>query len=330
MKKLEKNAILHPANQNGIYLYEFPLINGVKQYIQVRGEGRNNPLILFIHGGPGGAVAGLTHILQAGWEEKFTVVNWDQRNSGKTYFANKQNAKEIACTGTMDDYIKDVDEIIDYLHTVYDFEKIIIMGFSWGSAIGSEYAKRHPENVLCYVGVGQFINFKEGFHFICRKIKELAKNDETDLMKINEFEASIPDVPVMTKEFSKKLRIFIALGTKYISKGGRPYPLKELFSSPFLTFREKIYYMHPGRKMLEKTFNTMFTYDFRQNMKYDIPVIFIYGVEDFSCPVGMLEECLCDISAPLKKLEIMPAATHSCFFDKPEEFMEILMNNIPR
>ncbi len=330
MNKSKKNAILYPDSKNGIYLYEYPVINGIKQYVQIRGADRKNPLILFIHGGPGGSLAGITHVLQAGWEEKFTVVNWDQRNAGKTYFANKDKAKEIAKTGTIEDYIKDINDIVAYLHTVYDFEKLIIMGFSWGSAIGSEYAKRHPENILCYVGIGQFINYADGYRHVCKKIKELAKDNDADLTQINDFEASIPKEPVMTKEFTKKIRKYIALGTKYISKGGKPYPMKELYSSPFLTFREKVYSIMPSSKLLEKTLTTMLTYDFRENMKFEIPMIFIFGVEDFSCPAGLLEECFNDIAAPVKKLEIIPNATHSCYFDKPKEFMEILLNNIPQ
>lgn len=67
MSKSKKNAVLFPDNKNGIYLYEYPVINGIKQYVQVRGTDRKNPLILFIHGGPGGSLAGLCHVLQADW-----------------------------------------------------------------------------------------------------------------------------------------------------------------------------------------------------------------------------------------------------------------------
>ncbi|MBQ9078440.1 MAG: alpha/beta hydrolase [Ruminococcus sp.] len=130
MSKSKKNAVLFPDNKNGIYLYEYPVINGIKQYVQVRGTDRKNPLILFIHGGPGGSLAGLCHVLQADWEEKYTVANWDQRNACKTFLANKDNAMKIAMTGTMEDFIKDIDEVIAYLHTVYDFDKLILMGFS--------------------------------------------------------------------------------------------------------------------------------------------------------------------------------------------------------
>ncbi len=324
MSKSKKNAILYPENKNGIYLYEYPTINGIKQYVQVRGVDIKNPLILFLHGGPGGSLAGFCHVLQAGWEDKFTVANWDQRNACKTYFANKDRAMEIAKTGTMADFIKDIDEVIAYLHTVYEFEKIILMGFSWGSVIGSEYAKRHPENLLCYIGVGQLINFADGYHYVCNKLSKLAKGNTKDLSKLKAFEASIPTEPKMTKEFMANLRSYIALGTKYISKSGKPFPVKALLTSPFLNFKEKISMFKSDFNLLEETLTTMMTYDFRENMSYKVPVLFVSGEEDFSCPTGMLEDCLDNISAPVKKLEIISKSTHTCFYDRPQEFMRAI------
>ena len=285
---------------------------------------RKNPLILFLHGGPGGSLAGLCHVLQAGWEDKFTVANWDQRNACKTYFANIDRAMEIAKTGTMEDFIKDIDEVIAYLHTIYDFEKLILMGFSWGSAIGSEYAKHHPENLLCYIGVGQHISYVDGLHFVCDKLSKLAKGNEKDLSKIKAVEDSIPEEPKMTKEFMANLRSYIALGTKYISPSGKPFPIKALLVSPFLNFKEKMSMIKSDFTLLEGTLTTMMIYDFRENMSYKVPVLFVFGEEDFSCPAGMFEDCFDSISAPVKKLAIIPKAAHTCFYDRPQEFMRAI------
>ena len=38
---------------NSIAVIEKPEINGVKQNIIIRGENKNNPVLLFVHGGPG-------------------------------------------------------------------------------------------------------------------------------------------------------------------------------------------------------------------------------------------------------------------------------------
>ena len=59
-------------------------------------------------------------------------------------------------------------------------------------------------------------------------------------------------------------------------------------------------------------------------MSYKVPVLFVSGEEDFSCPTGMLEDCLDNISAPVKKLEIISKSTHTCFYDRSQEFMRTI------
>lgn len=320
-----KKSMLYPENPKGIYLYEYPVINGIRQYVQVRGTNKSNPLLLFIHGGPGGSLAGLTHILQKGWEDRYTVVNWDQRNTCKTYYANKNKAEEISKTGTIDEYISDIDEVIAYLHTVYDFDKLILMGFSWGSVIGSEYAKRHPENLKCYIGVGQLVDFREGINFICSKMNKMAleKHNLKDIAKIQNITNSIPDKPEMTKEFMGQIRTFSFMASGYIAPDARRFPVKEIFSSPFMNLTEKFSMMKSDFSLFDKTIKTMMTYDFSINMKYEIPVLFVYGEEDFSSPLELFEAYYDKISAPEKKLVIIPKASHNCFYDKPHEFLQI-------
>lgn len=321
---MNKN-ILFPANENGIYKYEYPVINGIKQYVQIRGENKKNPLLLFLHGGPGGSVAGLAHVLQAEWEKRFTVVNWDQRNACKTYLANKAEARTIAQSGTMECYMQDISELIAYLHTVYEFDKLILLGFSWGSVIGAEYAKAHPDDILCYVGIGQSVNFRDGIELVCVKLSTIIPQSETAAhKKLNAFKAVVPNEPKMTKELFRGLRDFSMLGIKYIAKHAKPLPLSAILRSPFLKFKEKLAMANSDFTLQDMTYTTMLKYDFRENMRFDVPVMFIFGEEDINCPAKLLENCFDDISAPMKKLSVMSEASHCCFNDKPEQFFNEL------
>lgn len=305
-------------------MYEYPLINGIKQYIQIRGTNRENPLLLFLHGGPGGSMIGSCHIIQAEWEKHFTVVNWDQRNACKTYFANRENAAKIAKTGTMADYVQDIDEIIAYLHTVYSFEKIILMGFSWGSAIGAEYVKKHPENILCYVAVGQLVQYREGVLTICKKMLSCAPQDSKDAKIMQGIIKDFPQNPVWNQELMKLLRPYSALAFKYIVKHAKRIPLGKILTSPFLNFKEKMMSMIPNYAMFEKSFETMVQYDFRQQMAFAVPALFLFGEEETSCPSELLTECFQEIESPNKKMEIIPQAGHGCFLDQPEIFLKKL------
>lgn len=70
-------------SQNGIDEGMYVKIGGIDQWIQIRGQDRNNPVLLCLHGGPGATWTPLT-LLFFPWEKQFTVVQWDQRGAGKT------------------------------------------------------------------------------------------------------------------------------------------------------------------------------------------------------------------------------------------------------
>ena len=321
-----KQEILQCYTEKGICLYETPEINGIRQYIQIRGADKKAPLMLFLHGGPGGSMAGLCHVMQPEWEHHFTVVNWDQRNACKTYLANKSNAAAISQSGTLEDYMADIDAVIAYLHTVYDFEKIILMGFSWGSLIGAEYAKRHGETVSHYIGVGQFIHYIDGLHYSCEWLRKVVKDAPADVEKINAFENSIPDPPQMTPAFMKSLQGFSMLGAKYIAKDGRAFTIKSLLTSPFLRFGEKMAMVHGNPKLFSGTYQTMLSHDFRNNLHFDMPVLFVSGDEDFVCPNELLAQHFGQITAPQKKNVVISKATHTCFYDQPAAFLDTIID----
>lgn len=321
-----KQKILQCYTEKGICLYETPEINGIRQYIQIRGADKKAPLMLFLHGGPGGSMAGLCHVMQPEWEHHFTVVNWDQRNACKTYLANKSNAAAISQSGTLEDYMADIDAVIAYLHTVYDFEEIILMGFSWGSLIGAEYAKRHGETISHYIGVGQFIHYIDGLHYSCEWLRNVVKDAPADVEKINAFENSIPDPPQMTPAFMNSLKGFSMLGAKYIAKDGRAFPIKSLLTSPFLRFGEKMAMVHGNPKLFSGTYQTMLSHDFRNNLHFDMPVLFVSGDEDFVCPNELLAQHFGQITAPQKKNVVISKATHTCFYDQPTAFLDTIID----
>jgi hypothetical protein len=67
---------------NGIDEAMFAPIGGIEQWITIRGWDRNNPVLLYVDGGPGGATSPFNVFSR--WEKVFTVVQWDQRGAGKT------------------------------------------------------------------------------------------------------------------------------------------------------------------------------------------------------------------------------------------------------
>jgi proline iminopeptidase len=155
-KVAEERAITSP---NGINSLEPVRIGGIDQWVEVRGQNVNNPILLFIHGGPGIAFIPLAGAWQASWESYFTVAQRDQRGAGKTYASNdKQLQRRTMSVPQME---QDSLEVVNYLRNRFKREKIFVLGHSWGSVLGLWLVHEHPELIDAYVGVGQVINTEQ-------------------------------------------------------------------------------------------------------------------------------------------------------------------------
>lgn len=78
-----------------IYLEEYVSINGIDQFLYHQGTSYDNPVMLFLHGGPGSVLSLFTGAFQEKWEEIYTVVHWDQRGAGKTLTKNPDKLPTI-------------------------------------------------------------------------------------------------------------------------------------------------------------------------------------------------------------------------------------------
>jgi len=95
----------------------------------LKGKNVNNPVLLFLHGGPGSPEYALMHTdIPAGFDELFTVCWWDQRGAGMSYH-NKIPLE----TMTVDQFVEDTAEVARYLTERFGQEKIYLMGHSWGT-----------------------------------------------------------------------------------------------------------------------------------------------------------------------------------------------------
>jgi pimeloyl-ACP methyl ester carboxylesterase len=131
-------------------------IGGIRQWISVRGRDRRNPIILMIHGGPASPEMQTSWTWQSGWEDYFTVVQWDQRGAGKTFVANDPGV--VGPTLSLSRIADDGAEVVQYLRKRYGKDRVFVIGHSWGSLVGLTLAHRHPELLYAYVGMGQLIS----------------------------------------------------------------------------------------------------------------------------------------------------------------------------
>jgi pimeloyl-ACP methyl ester carboxylesterase len=158
-------------------------------------------VLLVLHGGPGYVEMPLNWWYARGWEEYFTVVQWDQRGAGKTYLLN--DPKALAPTMTKERFAQDTDEMVQWIRKNLGKKKIFVWGHSWGSYLGIELAHRHPEWLYAYIGTGQAVNSPESERrswAFSMKAAEAAHNETAikELQSIAPYAA--PGKPILLKQ----------------------------------------------------------------------------------------------------------------------------------
>jgi len=141
---------------NSISVLEKVEINGTKQQIMIRGHDINNPVIVYVHGGPGCPETPYAAKYQKLLEKDFTVVHYDQRGSGKSYHFNEDYSNL-----TTDLLVEDLLELTDYIADRFDKEKVILVGYSFGTYLATKAAHKAPEKYEAYIGIGQVSNIQE-------------------------------------------------------------------------------------------------------------------------------------------------------------------------
>lgn len=137
-------------------------VGGVAQSIWFRAEDKRNPALILLHGGPGASESALFRHYNAELEKYFLVVYWEQRGAGRSYHSDL--APESM---TIEQLILDLDEVVALVKRRFHKDRVVLLGHSWGTALGTMYSFRHPENVSAYVGVAQIANNEEGARLSC-------------------------------------------------------------------------------------------------------------------------------------------------------------------
>lgn len=303
-----------------IYIEEYVSINGINQYLFHCGKSYDNPVILFLHGGPSNAESLFAHAFQEKWEDIFTVVHWDQRGSGKTLTRNPDKYPTIELM------LKDLYEITQYLKKRYNKQKIIILGHSWGSVLGSTFIRQYPDEVAYYIGVGQVINILENERVGYEKVKELIlqTGDRKALKKLED----IGDYPgnKYDSNFMKKCMKLRKLQGKYdlAVKSGLSTFITA-FKSPIFEFSDGLALLK-GMKANEKVYEFLFSFDLNsQSFEYKVPVYYILGGDDWQTPFVIAQDYFNKIIAPNKNSYIIPNAGHMTMRDQPKLFFEALL-----
>ncbi len=316
---------------NGISSLDEITLGGLKQWIFIRGTDRNNPVLLFLHGGPGAPLMGMSssRLHDAEMIEHFTVVHWDQRGAGKSFHSGIP-----VDSMTFDRLVEDCNELIDYLRSRLHTQKVFLVAHSGGTIIGLKVAQRYPEKIHAYVGVAQIINDYEQQRISYEFAVEAAEKSR-DVGRQRALEAIGPPPYESPQESLAKERFVSHYGGfMHDSSIGQVVKMASLVIN-FLTSPE--YSLSEGVRTFrnigfEFTMNAMWeemqNIDLaREIQSVQVPVYFFEGKHDMNTPTVLVEEFYDNLDAPKgKKLIIFEASGHMPMIEEQEKYQESLID----
>ena len=299
-------------------------IGGIDHWITIRGEDRNNPVLLFLHGGPGDVTNPWSYPYFLSWSKYFTVVQWDQRGAGKTL---RKTGDSIGPSMTIERMTQDGIEITEYLRQHLRKNKIFLVGHSWGSVFGVLMAKARPDLFHAFVGTGQVSDFKQSDVVAYKLALQTASvaGEPSDV-------ASLKAIGIPPYADGKAWQLF----GKWRRKCEGAETDKFLggltgfaFQSPGYSIRdindwldgqvlggEKL--IGQGAKLSPK----------RLAGNFKVPVFVFQGDHDCSSPTELARNYVDSISAPKKEFIAIPGAGHFAVFMKSNEFLKELVARV--
>jgi pimeloyl-ACP methyl ester carboxylesterase len=308
--------------ERGIDEARYVQVGGIDQYISIRGEDRDNPVILFLHGGPGDATNPWGYLAFRSWLKHFTVVQWDQRGAGRTL---GKSGAGIAPTITIERMSQDGVELADYLRKSLQKDKLILVGHSWGSILGLSMVKARPAAFYAFVGTGQVgdatRNYSVAYEALLKHARALdEKAAVEELLAIG---------PPPYQDFR---------GWSVQRKWSNLFEHADLFiagmfgaalSAPGYTFSDIDAWMQgqqlSGGQLIPQTTKL----DAKAlGGQLALPVFVIQGAEDFTTPTSLAREFVSSLRAPRKEFVAIPGAGHFAVFMKSDEFLRELVARV--
>ena len=289
-------------------------VNNDRQNIRILSTDENNPIILFVHGGPG--VCDRSTVIPNQKEylaDDFTMVCWDQRMAGKNYRGYKAKEKM-----TLDQQVEDLRCVVEYLCTRFKKDKIYIVGHSWGSVLSCLFLSRYPEHIKAYVGMGQFVNGPENeglsYDFVLDYAREHGNEKAIrDLEKIGRpvdgLYAGGMDALMVQRNYMTKF-------------GGGTYKGREsIYNSvlkPFLTSGEyklipDLYRYYKGCfYCLDQLWEDIAKLEFDRDLtRLEVPVYLFQGDHDKNTPTVLTKKWFEMLEAPYKEYVPFHESAHS-------------------
>lgn len=293
-------AQLNPVKIDTILTTE---IGGIKQVIEIKTDDANKPILLFLSGGPGSSMMknadSYTNILK----NKFTIVQWDQRDAGKTLALNPSPVQpSVELMG------KDTYEVINFLLKRLNQKKLYLLGSSWGNALGFYIVRNHPELLHAYYAVNPVISQLASEKELLKTLKIHFKNNTVAMEELEKVH-----FPFTNDEEMFYLRKWL------FYKDGKEYVTTDDFKKGFLQWS----------KTWSPAWNEVMKIDLPKTLKkVKCPVYFFVGKNDIQTLTSITKGYFEQLKAPKKDLFLFENSGHQIHKDEAEKFQNTIIQTL--
>ena len=293
-------------------------IGDTELQIMIRGNDKDNPVLIFVHGGPCCSEIPYVRKYQEGLEKDFTIVHYDQRGSGKSYEFGKDYSDVTAVT-----HANDLIELTKYIESYLEKEQVILVGHSFGTYIGTLAVAQNPEVYQAYIGIGQMAQPIEGELNNLYRCIEAAKEagNEKDVNYLSGLEQSILEGEEITpRDYVRKY----GFAARKIDDNV-DYVLGFLFGTEYnLTDAIRFYtasIKYQDDLIAESTQNPIT----QMVMEINVPVYFVMGKYDGMTSPESAENYLHSlIGEGVKEFIVFDESAHYPQFEEEEKFCQWL------
>ncbi|MBI4832317.1 MAG: alpha/beta hydrolase [Candidatus Lindowbacteria bacterium] len=315
------------TSPNGIESLEQVTLGGVKQWILIRGWAKSNPVLLHLHGGPGAPDMALARHFDGELVKHFTVVHWDQRGAGKSY------SRGIPIESmNVEQFVSDTLDLTELLTKRFNAPKILVLGHSWGTEIGSLAVARRPDLFYAFVGIGQVVNGDEGerisYDYVVGKAR--ASGNEKALRELEE----IGPPPYSTHDKLLTQRKWLdrfggvshtGVGMGQLTRIGLTSPDYSLLDG-INFFRGQAFSSNVWENMSKSGYHTNL---FQEVPRIEVPVYFLVGRYDYNTPFELTERYYQQLEAPRgKQLIWFENSGHFIPYEEPEKYRDVLISKV--
>jgi proline iminopeptidase len=305
-------------------------LGGHNQAILIRGYSVDNPVLLYLSGGPGQSSLPHPRVIFEDLSRDFTIVSWDQRGTGKSYAS-----LEPTSTLTLEQAVADTIELTHYLRQRFNQEKIYLLGESWGTVLGVLAVQQQPELYYAWIGSGQMVSLRETDRRLYQDVLNLAEQTSNDSLaaKMRSFgEPPYADIPYAYAFVMSQYDALYKPYTPpqaYIERGTAanlgPWGM---FGSEY-NLVDKVNVLRGLIDMFSVMYPQLQGIDFRESVtRLEVPVYILDGAAEFSARRDLALEWFEKLEAPQKQLFTFENAAHAVAFEQFEEVHKIMTETV--